>query len=119
MHSWFSLLSRAESAPSEAPAIPDIELVEATDTQTQLDPPYKVLLHNDDVTPYDFVVNVLRTVFGFSLPKAVVVTQAAHFRGIALVGVYPQEDAKYKVGEAHGMARAEGFPLTLTIEPAE
>jgi len=117
MSSQFPLVSRAESAPSEAPAIPDIELVEAT--ETQLEPPYKVLLHNDDVTPYDFVVNVLRTVFGFSLPKAVVVTQAAHFKGIALVGVYPQEDAKYKVGQAHGLARAEGFPLTLTIEPAE
>ena len=117
MQSLVQINPRAETSPSEAPAIPDIELVEAT--ETQLEPPYKVLLHNDDVTPYDFVVNVLRTVFGFSWPKAIAVTQAAHMRNIALVGVYPLEDAKYKVGQAHGLARAEGYPLTLSIEPEE
>ena len=106
-----------ETPPTEAPTVPDVELVEAT--ETQLDPPSKVILHNDEVTPYDFVVNVMRTVFGFSWPTAVAVTHTAHLRGLALVGVYPLEDAKYKVGQAHGLARAEGYPLTLTIEPEE
>jgi ATP-dependent Clp protease adaptor protein ClpS len=108
---------QTETAPSEAPAVPDVEVVEAT--ETQLDPPTKVLLHNDDVTPYEFVVQVMQTVFGFPWFQAVAVTQAAHFKGIALVGVYPLEEAKYKVGQAHGLARAEGFPLTLTIEQDE
>jgi len=79
----------------------------------------KVMLHNDDLTPYDFVVNVMRHVFGFSWPKAAAVTHTAHVRGIALVGVYPLEEAKYKVGQAHALARVEGYPLTLTIEPEE
>jgi ATP-dependent Clp protease adaptor protein ClpS len=78
-----------------------------------------VLLHNDDVTPYDFVVGVMQTAFGFPWLKAVAVTQTAHTRGIALVGIYPLEEAKYKVGQAHAMARTEGYPLTLTIEPEE
>lgn len=106
-----------ETAPTEAPAIPDVQLADST--QVQLDPPTKVLLHNDDVTPYDFVVEVMQSVFGLAWPQAVAVTQAAHVRGIALVGVYPLEEAKYKVGQAHGLARAEGFPLTLTIEQEE
>ncbi|MEK6574959.1 MAG: ATP-dependent Clp protease adaptor ClpS [Chloroflexota bacterium] len=47
------------------------------------------------------------------------VTHAAHVRGIALVGVYPFEEAKYRVGQAHSLARAEGYPLTLTVEPED
>lgn len=105
------------TSPVEAPTLPEIKVAE--DTEAQLDPPSRVLLHNDDVTPYDFVVNVMRTVFEFSWPKAIAVTHAAHVRGIALVGVYPFEDAKYRVGQAHSLARAEGYPLTLTVEPED
>ncbi|MBI4315351.1 MAG: ATP-dependent Clp protease adaptor ClpS [Chloroflexi bacterium] len=76
----------------------------------------KVLLHNDDVTPYDFVVRVLITVFEFSAIRAVSVTQRAHVTGVAYVGTYALEDAKHKVGQAHAMARAAGYPLTLTVE---
>ena len=112
-----SILSRLETAPTEAPAIPDVQII--GNVESQLDPPSKVLLHNDDVTPYEFVVSVMQTAFGFPWLKAVAVTQTAHTRGIALVGVYPLEDAKYKVGQAHAMARAEGYPLTLTIEQDE
>ncbi len=65
------------------------------------------------------MVNVLRAVFEFSWPRAVAVTQTAHVRGIAYVGTYPLEDAKYRVGQAHALARAEGYPLTLTIEPED
>jgi ATP-dependent Clp protease adaptor protein ClpS len=111
------MFARSETAPTEAPAVPDVELVEAA--ETQLDPPTKVLLHNDDVTPYDFVVSIMRTVFDMSWPEAEAITLTAHVRGIALVGVYPLEEAKYRVGEAHRQARAAGYPLTLTIESAE
>ncbi len=76
----------------------------------------KVLLHNDDVTPYDFVVRMLITVFEFSAIRAVSVTQRAHVTGTACVGTYSLENAKYRVGQAHAMARAAGYPLTLTVE---
>ena len=97
------------------PAI-EIEVAPEEDVETQIDPPCRVLLHNDDVTPYDFVIVVLRTVFKFSFIKAVAVTQRAHVTGMAYVGSYPCEEAKYLVGQAHGMARVEGYPLTLTVE---
>lgn len=109
--------SSGMTSPTEAPALPEIEVAE--DIETQLDPPSRVLLHNDDYTPYVFVVSVLCLVFEFSLPRAVEITNAAEARGVALVGVYPLEEAKYRVGQVHGLARAEGYPLTMTIEPED
>ena len=90
----------------------DVEWVVAEDTGGQAN----VLLHNDDVTPYDFVVHVMTAVFEFSLMRAVAVTQRAHVTGVAHVGTYSLEDAKHKVGQAHALARAAGYPLTLTVE---
>jgi len=106
-----------------SPAAPDTDTdteVEVTsDEEVMLDPPFRILIHNDDFTPYDFVIHVLQSVFNFSLLKAVAITQRAHVTGTAYVATYPLEQAKYLVGQAHGMARAEGYPLTFTIEPEE
>ena len=109
------------TAPAEPDTLPDIqiELAPAVNTETQLDPPTRVLLHNDDVTTMEFVILVLRSIFELAWIDAERVMLVAHVNGIALVGVYPLEEAKYKVGQAHALARAEGFPLTLTIEPEE
>ena len=98
------------------PAI-EIEVAPAEEVETQIDPPCRVVLHNDDSTPYDFVIVVLRAVFKFSFLRAVAVTQRAHVTGTAYVGSYPCEEAKYLVGQAHPLARVEGYPLTLTVEP--
>jgi len=97
----------------------DVEVEVTSDEEVMLDPPYRILIHNDDVTPYDFVIHVLQSVFNFSLLKAVAITQRAHVTGVGYVATYPLEQAKYLVGQAHGMARAEGYPLTFTIEPEE
>jgi ATP-dependent Clp protease adaptor protein ClpS len=100
-----------------APPKPD-EWVESTpDAETQIDPPYRVLIHNDDVTPMEFVVNILRTVFSLSFSLAQAVMLEAHFTGVAYVMSLSHEEAKYRVGKAHGLARAAGYPLTFTIEP--
>ncbi len=77
----------------------------------------KVLIHNDDVTPMDFVVYILRTVFGLSYGLAESVMLTAHLTGVAYVVTLSHEEAKYRVGKAHGLARAAGYPLTFTIEP--
>lgn len=76
----------------------------------------KILLHNDDVTPWEFVVYVLRVVFFFSPPEAERITATAHFNGVAFVMALPLEEAKYRVGQAHNLARAANYPLTLSIE---
>jgi len=107
------------NSPTIAPAEPDVDIewVLETEEDTELDPPYRVLLHNDDVTPMDFVVRVLQVVFEFSFPAAVRVMSVAHYTGVAYVTTLGREEAKHRVGQAHGMARAAGYPLTFTIEP--
>ena len=96
---------------------PEVWTESPPEAETQLDPPYRILLHNDDATPFDFVIAVLRAVFYFSARDAERITAEAHFNGMAYVATLPLEEAKYRVGKAHGMARAAGYPLTFTIEP--
>jgi ATP-dependent Clp protease adaptor protein ClpS len=85
-------------------------------SETEVIPPYKILLHNDDVTPMDFVVETLKRFFIPDHKLAVDVTMAAHREGLALVAVMALEHAEFKVQTAHNHARANGFPLTFTIE---
>jgi ATP-dependent Clp protease adaptor protein ClpS len=104
-----------------SPAPPDTErdvrLDELHVAATELEPPYRVLIHNDDVTPFDFVISVLRSVFQLGAREAWVVTTRAHVTGVAYVMTLPLEEAKYRVGRAHGLARAAGYPLRFTLEP--
>lgn len=93
------------------------ELIEDVDVETLLEPPYKVLIHNDDSTPYEFVVGILRNIFALSPAEAELVTFAAHTTGIALVCVLPLSEAKARVGKAHFAASLEGYPLHFSIEP--
>lgn len=108
-------------AEPPAPAPPetdrDVRLDELPVAETELEPPYRVLIHNDDVTPFEFVVAILRAVFYLSGRDALAVTARAHYTGLAYVVTLPYEDAKYRVGKAHGMAHAAGYPLTFSIEP--
>ena len=76
----------------------------------------KVIIHNDDVTPFDFVIAVLSAVFHLSGRQAYAVTLRAHVTGAAHVVTLALEEAKYKVGQAHGVARQAGYPLSFTIE---
>jgi len=103
--------------PVTAPPQPDIELDTPPEAETQLDPPYRVLIHNDDFTPMDFVTRVLVSVFELSRMDATRIMLTAHLRGLAYVMTLPLEEAKYRVGKAHGIARAAGYPLTFSIEP--
>lgn len=106
-------------APTEAPVLPDVEFVVAEDTEAELDPPHHVIIHNDDITPMDFVTKILTGIFELSFWDATAVMLRAHFKGQALVMTTGLEDAKYRVSMAHQRARANQYPLTFTIEPAE
>ena len=85
-------------------------------TEEALEPLYRVIVHNDDVTPYDFVVMVLLRFFQLPSPEAERVSWSAHHEGQALVTVLPLKEAQKKVGRAHFAASLEGYPLTFTIE---
>lgn len=98
---------------------PDIEKEEDVEQETAKEPPYKVLIHNDDITPYDFVIVILVRIFELTPVIAEHITYLAHTYGIALVAVLPKSEAERRVGKAHFAARLEGFPLTFTLEPEE
>ncbi len=92
---------------------------EETDEKSLLIPMYRVILHNDDVTPMDFVVTVLLRFFISVREKAYEIMMTAHREGAATVAVMPLERAEFKVTRAHDFIRAQDQPLTFSIEPCE
>ena len=86
-------------------------------TTQRLAPLYRVLIHNDDVTPMEFVVYVLMEVFKKNIQDAAEIMIVAHKTGIALVTVLPLEQAELRSQQAHSLARTQKFPLMFTYEP--
>lgn len=79
---------------------------------------YKVVMHNDDFTTMEFVVNILITVFKKDINTSNKIMMDVHKIGRGIVGVYPYDIAATKVAIALGMAKEEGFPFNITIEEA-
>ncbi len=77
---------------------------------------YKVLLHNDDYTTMEFVVEVLRRVFKMSFEDATMVMLNVHRSGLGVCGVFTYEIAETKVDLVYALAREKGFPLKCTME---
>ena len=75
-------------------AFPDVLPETDTDTRTKRQPPYAVVLHNDDVNTMDFVVLVLRKVFGYTPEKCVGLMFEAHEQGKAVVWVGPARSSR-------------------------
>lgn len=101
----------------EAPVlVPGTETASAE--ETQLCPPWKVILHDDDVTTQEFVVWLLVDLFGKPLPDAVRLMLAVHNEGAALVCVCARERAELYVEQVHSLARAQKFPLAASCEAA-
>jgi len=86
-------------------------------SETKLAPLYRVLIHNDDVTPMDFVVRVLEEIFRLDASRSVAVMWEAHTKGVAHVVTEPLESAEFHVDQCRSLSRARRFPLTFTIEP--
>src|SRR5512147_537890 len=96
---------------------PEIEIGEKQEEETELEPLYRVIIHNDDVTPMDFVVNVLTSIFLLSQPDAVDVMYTAHYKGAAYVQTLPKSEAERRINKAHFAAGVEGYPLHFSMEP--
>lgn len=77
---------------------------------------YNVFLLNDDYTTMDFVVDVLKRIFGKNLTEATQIMLHVHKKGVGLAGVYPREIAETKVEAVHRMARDNEFPLKCIME---
>ena len=77
---------------------------------------YKVLLHNDDYTTQEFVVEVLMHHFHRNHAEATHIMLNVHQRGVGVAGVYPKDVAETKIQEVTDEARFRGMPLLLTME---
>ena len=95
----------------------DIEQEVGTEAEAVIEPPFRVFVHNDDVTPFDFVIIALQRFFDLNPMAAEHVTYVAHVNGVAYVATLPKSEAEKRVGRAHFAASLEGYPLTFTIEP--
>ena len=80
---------------------------------------HKVMLLNDDYTPRDFVVMVLKAEFRMSESQANRVMMTAHQRGLCVVAVFTKDVAESKATNATDAARKKGYPLMFTTEPEE
>jgi len=76
---------------------------------------YAVLLHNDEVTTMDFVVEVLINVFNKTIPEAENLMMDVHEKGQGIAGVYTFDIANTKKRQVDIMSAEKGFPLKLTI----
>jgi ATP-dependent Clp protease adaptor protein ClpS len=101
--------------------MPDLDTKPRTRTrvQTKRPPLHKVILVNDDFTPRDFVVRILKAEFRMTEDQALRVMITAHTKGVCVVAVFTREVAEDKATRATDMARQEGFPLLFTTEPEE
>lgn len=95
--------------------LPEIQIVE--ESETELEPLYAVIIHNDDVTPMNFVVEVLKQLFFLGNDRAAEIMLTAHVKGSAYVQTLPKPEAEKRVANAHQAANLEGYPLRFTIEP--
>ncbi len=80
-------------------------------------PLYRVLLLNDDYTTMEFVIEVLKHIFGHSEEKATQIMLHVHQKGAGICGVYTREIAETKVEQVKQYAESEKHPLQCTMEP--
>jgi len=94
------------------------ELESRTEEELKEPPRYKVVLHNDDYTTMEFVVEVLQKVFHKSPTEAMRIMLLVHKSGKGVCGVFTEEVAETKVELVLHMARKNGFPLQCSMEEA-
>ncbi len=92
-----------------------------TKVKTKVERPklWKVILLNDDFTPREFVVQVLKAVFRMNESQAYAVMMTAHRKGACVIAVFTKDVADTKAKEATELGKQNGYPLYFTTEPEE
>jgi ATP-dependent Clp protease adaptor protein ClpS len=90
-----------------------------TKVKTERPKLYKVILLNDDYTPREFVVLVLKAVFRMDESHAYKVMLTAHRKGACVIAVFTRDVAETKAKEATELGKVKGYPLFFTTEPEE
>jgi ATP-dependent Clp protease adaptor protein ClpS len=96
---------------------PDIQILEDQEQDAELEPLYRVLIHNDHVTPMDFVVQILKTIFYLANDRALEIMMTAHITGTAYVQTLAKPEAEKRISKAHAEANWAGYPLQFSMEP--
>ena len=91
--------------------------IEKQKEQTDEGPLYRVIIHNDDITPMDFVIDILIAIFMLPITNAAYIMYTAHLNGSAYVQTLPKPEAQRRINKAHFAARLKGYPLQFTMEP--
>ena len=101
--------------------MPDTVVKPKTRTKIKVERPrlHKVILINDDYTPREFVVTLLKGEFRMTDDQAYKVMLTAHQRGVCVVAVFTRDIAETKATRATDAGRAKGYPLLFTTEPEE
>jgi len=94
------------------------EVLEKTRPQTRKPALYKVILHNDDYTTMQFVIEILESIFLKASADAFRIMMQVHREGQGVCGSYSYEVAETKVAQVHEEARQNGFPLRSSMEEA-
>ena len=81
-------------------------------------PLFKVMMHNDDYTTMEFVIEILRDVFRKSATEAEKIMLTIHFQGVGHCGTFPYAIAETKADQVRLRARKSGFPLRCSLEEA-
>jgi ATP-dependent Clp protease adaptor protein ClpS len=99
----------------------DVDLKPRGKAQLKTEKPrlHKVILVNDDYTPREFVVRVLKAIFHVNEDLAYKIMMTAHRRGVCVVAVYTRDVAETKATEGTDAGRSAGYPLMFTTEPEE
>jgi ATP-dependent Clp protease adaptor protein ClpS len=92
--------------------------VEEARPEVTLPPMYRVILLNDDYTPMDFVIEILKLFFGMNHDRATQVMLHVHTRGKGVCGVFTYEIAETKVAQVNEFSRQNEHPLKCTMEKA-
>src|SRR5271167_3568475 len=100
--------------PSDGDTV--IERRTRPETRTKKPPMYKVILLNDDYTPMEFVVEILKTVFHRQHAEATRIMLHVHQNGMGVAGVYPFEIAETKIKTVEELAQESQFPLKCVME---
>jgi len=104
------------SSNMDTDTIEEVKIDEKIQKKIEEPSKYNVIFLNDNVTPMEWVIDVLQRIFHHSLETAKNLTLIVHEKGSAVVGTYNFEIAEQKAVEANSASREHGFPLAVKVE---
>lgn len=95
----------------------DVVVIDKEDRKVDEPPKWKVIMHNDDFTPMDFVVDVLKQYFSHTMESATLIMLDVHEKGKGIAGVFDSRDiAETKIAQVLYVAKKNDHPFLLTLE---